>query len=69
MNRLPFSLSPGHFAQPVVESTAVINGQALVDALADCSMEEMNQMADLLEQEKFAEAGKFMASVLKNWME
>ncbi len=64
----PFGLAPGHFAQPAIESkSAVFNGQNLVDAFADCDMEQCEKIAALLARGRRAEAGELLEKIVQDW--
>lgn len=66
----PFNLPLGQFAQPAMETKAmVINGQNLVDAFAECSLEQCEKMAAMLDQGKYESFGRMMFKVMRDWSE
>lgn len=68
--RTPFNSPASHFAQPAIESKALlINGQNLIDAFADCDMEQCQKMAGMLASGSYEQFGRVMAKVLKDWSE
>lgn len=66
----PFNLSPGHFAQPAVETkAAAFSGQNMIDAFAECDMATCNKLAALLANGRHAEVGRLMEKVVIDWCE
>ncbi|MBC3906237.1 hypothetical protein [Undibacterium umbellatum] len=66
----PFNLAPGHFAQPAVDSKPMlINGQNLIDAFAQCGMEQCEKMAAMLDQGRYENFGRMMFKVMREWSE
>lgn len=64
----PFNLPIGHFAQPATESKAlVINGQNLIDAFADCDMEQCDKLAALLASGRHEQVGRMMEEIFNKW--
>ncbi|MFZ6654064.1 hypothetical protein [Undibacterium sp. TJN19] len=63
-----FGLPKTYFAQPVAASAGVvIDGQNLIDAFSECSMEQCEKMASLLDQGRYENFGRMMAKVLHDW--
>ncbi|MFZ6655891.1 hypothetical protein [Undibacterium sp. TJN19] len=68
--QLPFGLPKEHFAQPAIESAAApLDGQTLIDAFSDCSTEQCEKMAAMLDQGKFESAGRMLLKAMKDWSE
>lgn len=64
----PFNLPTGHFAQPAVASNSlVINGQNLIDAFADCDMEQCDKLASLLASGRHEQVGRMLEAIFYKW--
>ncbi len=65
-----FGLPGSYYAQPASSAAAVLfNGQNLIDAFAECSMEQCDKMASLLDQGRYENFGKMMAKVMRDWQQ
>lgn len=65
-----FGLPKTYYAQPATASTAVLmNGQNLIDAFAECSMEQCDKLASMLDQGRYENFGRMMAKVLSDWQQ
>lgn len=63
-----FGLSAGHYAQPRHDTTgALINGQNLVDAFAECDMAFCDKLAAVLAQGGYEKFGRMMEQVMLDW--
>lgn len=64
MNKLPFDLAPGQFAQPVIDSNeSALDGEVLNESIAACDMSELDLAAKLLDagnDKAFADAMRGM---------
>ncbi|MBC3919195.1 hypothetical protein H8L32_17010 [Undibacterium sp. CY18W] len=63
-----FGQPASYYAQPVMAGSASgVNAQNLIDAFSECSMEQCEKMATMLEQGRYENFGRMMAKVMQDW--